>query len=106
MDKLTVTTEMMSTRNRLLVKVCDLVGVCGDDVMSASRTADVSLARHIMMWALCMLWNYRPTQIGILMRRSHATASYAIRRANTGWLGKRFEPFKARITELFENGLL
>lgn len=106
MDKLTITTEMMSTRNRLLVKVCDLVGVCGDDVMSSSRTADVSLARHIMMWALCMLCNYRPTQIGILMRRSHATASYAIRRANTGWLGKRCEPFKARITELYENGLL
>lgn len=106
MDKLAVTTEMMNTRNRLLVKVCDMVGVSGDDVMSSSRTADVSLARHIMMWALCMLWNYRPTQIGILMRRSHATASYAIRRANTGWLGKRCEPFKARITELFENGLL
>lgn len=106
MDKLAVTTEMMSTRNRLLITVCDLVGVCGDDVMSSSRTADVSLARHIMMWALCMLWNYRPTQIGILMRRSHATASYAIRRANTGWLDKRCEPFKAQITELFERGLL
>lgn len=67
---------MLQKRNKYLVRVAQLTGICGDDIMSNNRSEQVSTARHLVMWALITFCHYSTTEVGILMRRSNSAVIY------------------------------
>ena len=97
--RLEITTEMFAKRNEYMVLVSNLTGVPVDDIMGGHRCENISTARHLTMWALVTLCGYSHTQTGILMRRNHATITYAVTHINRGYNGKVLERYKNKIIE-------
>ena len=64
---------MIALRNKVLVKVSELTGVPSDDIMSANRHEDITMARRLTAWALCDLCLMSTTQAGTLLGRHYST---------------------------------
>lgn len=90
---------MIEKRNNVLFKVNELTGAPIDEIMGRKRCERISTARQLTMWALVTLYGYSTTDVGILMRRNHATVTYAVSHINGGYLGKTIEGFRQKLIE-------
>lgn len=90
-----ITLDMIVKRNEMLVLVSNLTGVPVDDIMTNKRCERISTARQLVMWALYDLCCYTTTQVGILMRRNHATITYAV--SHVG--GRYFDDIRKQIKD-------
>ena len=82
--KTNITTEMIALRNKVLVKVSELTGVPTDDIMSANRHEDTTMARRLTAWALCDLCLMSTTQTGVLLRRHYSSILF-LKKQLTYW---------------------
>ncbi len=74
-----VTKQMAQDRDKFLKLVCDEMEVNALDVMSGRRGCRrVTMARHLVMWALHNYTYATSSQIGAAMGRDHATVLYGI----------------------------
>ena len=91
---------MIAKRNQVAVLVANLTGVPVDDIMGRCRRQDISTARQLVMWTLVTICGYTHTQTGILMRRNHATVTYAVGWVNKGFGGKEEERLRQEIEKI------
>ena len=94
-----ISNDMLVKRNEFLVLVSNLTGVPVDDIMTNNRCGRISMARQLVMWALYELCSYTTTQVGILMRRNHATITYAVSHVGGGYYGKEVESIREKIKD-------
>ena len=95
-----ISNEMIEGRNKWLVRVSEVTGVAVDDIMGHRRDENVSTARQLVMWALCELCGYSHTQVGVLMRRNHATVTYGVNHVRWGYNGKKVDKLKEQLKYL------
>lgn len=98
-----ITSEMIEQRIRLLVLVSRLTEVPVDDIMGRCRRQHIADARKLVMWTLAVMCGYTRNNVGILMERSHATVTYAVRWVNEGYGGKEVERLRQEIEKKFQN---
>ena len=79
-----MTTAMIEMRNTLMVRVSELTGVAGDDIMSKNRTFAVTDARSLVAWALIDLCGVGVRAAGILLRRNYSDMVYLRKRITGG----------------------
>lgn len=94
---LEITNEMLSKRNEFMVLVSNLTGVPVDDMAGRRRCGDISTARQLVMWALVVLCGYTHTEVGRLMRRNHATVTYAVSFVERGYKANKLQPIKQKL---------
>ena len=98
-----LTQEMLEIRNEYLMLLNRLTGVPIDDIMSKKRHEDISMARHLLMWALYDLYGYTTMEIGAMTRRHYTTVTYAVNMVNTQYIPKKMEELKNKIKEYYKN---
>ena len=97
-----LTEEMVARRNEVAMLVASLTGVPVDDIMGRSRRQDIADARKLVMWTLAVMLGYTRNNVGILMERSHATVTYAVRWVNEGYGGKDVERLRQEIENIYK----
>lgn len=83
--------------------VASLTGVPVDDIMGRCRRQDIADARKLVMWTLAVMLGYTRNNVGILMERSHANVTYAVRWVNEGYCGKDVERLRQEIENIYKN---
>ena len=97
-----LTEEMVARRNEVAMLVASLTGVPVDDIMGRCRRQDIADARKLVMWTLAVMLGYTRNNVGILMERSHATVTYAVRWVNEGYCGKDVERLRQKIENIYK----
>jgi chromosomal replication initiation ATPase DnaA len=97
-----LTEETIARRNEVAMLVASLTGVPVDDIMSKCRRQDIADARKLVMWTLAVMLGYTRNNVGILMERSHATVTYAVRCVNEGYCGKDVERLRQEIENIYK----
>ena len=67
---------MIEERNKNLVRISELTGVSGDDILGCSRLMEIVTARSLLAWVLTDLCGYTTMQAGILIRRHYTSVIY------------------------------
>ena len=101
--KTNITTEMIALRNKVLVKVSELTGVPTDDIMSACRYEDVTMARRLTAWALCDLCLMSTTQTGVLLRRHYSSILFLKKQLTYWHLTAEVQNWMKDITNFINN---
>ena len=74
---------MIKERNKFLVRISELTGISGDEILGARRFTEIVEARSLLAWALTDLCGYTTTQVGILIRRHYSSVIYLRRKLTT-----------------------
>ena len=75
--RLRITDQMLEERDEWLGLVSELTGIDQSDIMGTSRVYEVTMARHLLCWALHSLRGYSYPLTGMLLGKNHATITHS-----------------------------
>ena len=75
--------EQMTLVDEVVYKTARRFGVSPEEVVSRSRTKNVAMARHVVIWILSDRFKFSSTHAAYVVGRcDHTTAIYAVKRVN------------------------